>query len=356
MNNKRILFFTRYTRKGASSRLRTFQFQKKWEDEGFDVVITPFFNEKYLNELYTKKTISKWNVLKCYWNRFRKLFDIPKSNVLWIEKELFPFLPPCFEWLLHKLKIKYIVDFDDAVFLNYTNHASFIIRHFFRNKIACVIQNANKVIVGNNYLGKQAIGFGAKNIFVLPTVIDSKKYFIKKQHHFSSDSIKIGWIGSPITLKYFNSILTVLETLNKLFNIEIILINGGEEISYSGKFQHLKWHEENEARALLEMDIGLMPLFDTNWEKGKCAYKIIQYMASGLPVVASSIGMNKEIVIPFKNGFLAKNQEDWLYFLTYLIENPLERSRMGSEGYELIHSKYTLEANFKKMLEIINGC
>jgi glycosyltransferase involved in cell wall biosynthesis len=351
---KKILFLSRYTRVGASSRVRTFQYQKYWEIAGFETYISSFFNEQYLNELYNQEKINKRNVFNCYLKRFIIMINCFKYDLIWIEKEIFPFLPPFLEWFLFKTNKKLIVDFDDAFFLNYENHESIFIRFFMRKKIDKVIKYASLVMVGNKYLEDRAIKAGARKICLLPTVISSEKYYHLKQHNSQTQHIKIGWIGSPTTIKYLKNILPFLEKLNQSSPIELLVVHGSCEVNFSGKMTHIKWSEEQEVNELLKMDIGIMPLPNTDWEKGKCAYKLIQYMACGVPVVASPVGMNNVVVKNEINGFLASNEEEWLKYLTELILNPEKRQKMGQNGFEMVHSNYTIEVNFKIMLDSVH--
>ncbi len=340
---------------GASSRLRTYQFSAMWEAEDIEVTIVPFFNEAYLNKVYSQQPVGKKNVLVCYWKRFLLLFTLRQYDLIWIEKEIFPYLPAYAERLISKLGRGYVVDFDDAVFHNYDTHKFVLIRRWMGDKIDTVMRHANLVWVGNPYLHDRSTTAGARHIEHLPTVIETKRYLVKKAHRPQPDRITIGWIGSPTTLKYLRRMVPMLERLNTLFPIEILVVNGPLGIEFSGKMRHIQWTEENEVAAILQMDIGIMPLPNDQWERGKCAYKIIQYMACGLPVVASPVGMNTQVIVHGENGYLADTEEEWIAYLSELICSPDKRQSMGNQGHDLVHREYTLERNFDKMLTIISA-
>ncbi len=351
----RILFLPKYPRMGASSRLRTYQFIQQWEKSGYEVEVSSFFNDSYLKSVYSHRRPSIWNVLGCYFRRFKVLLSTNKYDLIWIEKEAFPFLPSYAEWLLNKLGKGYVVDYDDAVFHNYDQHAHWLVRTWMGNKIEWVMRNARLVSAGNMYLQEYALDAGAKQMMILPTVIPLSNYPLKTTT--TRSRIRIGWIGSPTTLKYLASLAPMFQNLGKSYAIELLVINAPDvQIPEMGVPTHLiPWVEEKEGEMISEMDIGIMPLPDDKWERGKCAYKLIQYMACGLPVVASPVGMNKAVVRHGENGFLADTHAEWHHYLGQLITDPLLRTKMGKVGRALIEKEYTIELNFSKMQQAITS-
>ncbi|NVK53932.1 MAG: glycosyltransferase family 4 protein [Flavobacteriaceae bacterium] len=335
---------------GASSRLRTYQFISLWEQAGYEVKISSFFNEKYLRRFYLGKRHHPLNVLGCYIKRLWIFLNAWRYDLIWIEKEAFPFLPSYAEWLLEKLGKGYVVDYDDAVFHNYDQHASCIVRAWMGNKIDWVMRHSTATFVGNLYLKERALKSGAKEIIDLPTVINPIRYR-KKIGDSSASKIKIGWIGSPTTMKYLETLKPVFEKLNSELDFELLVVNAKPffDLGFGCEVRWVSWSEETEVEAILEMDIGIMPLPDDKWERGKCAYKLIQYMACGLPVVASPVGMNVEVVKHGENGFLASSEEEWVDYLNTLIQNSSLRKEFGGKGYQLVQERYTLQRNFEIM-------
>lgn len=347
----KVLYLTKYNRIGASSRLRSYQFFPLLEKEGIAITVQPFFNEKYLNCLYSKQPISKFLIFSFYLNRFLTLFTIHKYDKIVIEKELFPYFFSWFEKLLYYVKIDYIVDYDDAIFHNYDLSSSIIIRFFLKNKISNVMKFSGCVMAGNEYLALKAKNAGAKKIVLQPTVIDISKYFLVQNK--SNSKVVIGWIGSPTTFKYIKNLKPVFEALISKYNIEIHIIGANEDIGLGDAINYIPWTENSEAALISNFDIGIMPLENTPWELGKCAYKLIQYMGCGIPVVASAVGMNVEVVDDEKNGFLVKTDAEWVNNLSILIENKSMRNQFGINGRVKIEEKYSLENNFNKLLPII---
>ena len=167
--------------------------------------------------------------------------------------------------------------------------------------------------------------------------------------------VTIGWIGSPHTSKYLDELANALERLNQAYHIKFLMVNGEKKLSFTGHVEIVPWSEEGEVDALLQMDIGIMPLPDSPWERGKCGYKLIQYMACGLPVVATPIGINRDIVHHGVNGYLAYTENEWVDCLGRLIIDSKKRQEMGTKGYELVQRSFTLEKNFMQITEVMTN-
>lgn len=347
----KVLYFTRYSRNGASSRLRSYQYFPLLEKEGIEVSVSPFFDEAYLELLYTKKNISKIKIASYYLNRFKKIVSIYKYDKVIIEKELFPYFFSWFEQLLFLFNVKYIVDYDDAIFHNYDLNPNKIIRFLLKNKIGNVKKYSNHVLAGNTYLASKAKLSGAKKITILPTVINLELY--DTINEILKDKIIIGWIGSPMTYKYLESIIPLLNELHLKHEFELNIIGVKNEPFKDGFINFIPWKEETEVEQISRFDIGIMPLENTPWELGKCAYKIIQYMGCGIPVVASAVGMNNEVIQNGENGFLVSTEKDWIEKLSYLIENKLERTKLGNQGRKLIENHYSIQKTVKTVASIL---
>lgn len=288
------------------------------------------------------KRISLVNVFSCYLKRFRVLFSLYQYERIVIEKELFPFLPSWAEYILNRTGQKYVVDYDDAVFHNYDLHSSFFVRLLLKNKIDNIMRYSHKVLAGNSYLADRARKAGASKVIIVPTVVDSNRYF---QAYSTKPGcpVKVGWIGSPTTLKYLKGLLPVFEKLQKKYSFELVIIGGGTSIGFSGKETLVAWSEEGEVKEIQQLDIGIMPLTDSPWERGKCGYKLIQYMACGLPVVGSPVGVNKDLISEGGNGFLSSSENEWEMYLGKLISNQNLRIQMGQEGVKRVKDHYTLQ-------------
>lgn len=346
----KVIFFTKYARLGASSRLRTFQYIPFYEASGITCVVNSLFNEQYLKELYNKKKLSKLNIIKSYLKRFYKLFSVRDFNIVVIEKELFPYLPSFGESLLNFFEVPFIVDYDDAIFLNYDLHPNFLVKKVLGKKIYSVMKRANTVIVGNDYLALKAKEAGAKRTVIIPTVVDTDKYRINDRK--KSEKVVIGWIGSPTTLKYVKEISPVLLQISSQSSTTIHLVGGKSGINVEDE-KIIEWSEDSEIKSIQDFDIGIMPLAESEWEKGKCGYKLIQYMACGVPVIGSPVGANNQIIQHGVNGYKVSSAEEWKVAFEKLINSSELRTKMGLSGRILVETKYSLQQTAKTWLREI---
>ena len=200
-------------------------------------------------------------------------------------------MPSFIESLIKFFKIKYIVDYDDAIFHNYDK----LNAKFYKKKFNGLLTNSSLVIVCNEYLYEFADKCGAKNVLLAPTVVDMKKYQKKSYSNISKD-FRIWWVGSPSTTKYLYIIKNILEKISEKYPIKLVVMGGEELKDFLIPIEYHKWSFESENQILSSFDVGIMPLHKTKWEEGKCGFKLIQYMASGLPVIASCVGHNRKIV------------------------------------------------------------
>ncbi len=348
--NIKVLVLTKYDKKGASSRLRSLQYFKGIEESGIVLDHSPLFDDDYLNKLYSGEKISRLYVLKRYLKRFIKLFSSKDYDLLWIEKELFPWLPFNIEGLLNKLGVRYIADYDDAIFHNYDQHRSSIVRFLLSSRIPNVMKNAKLVTVCNGYLKQKALDSGATKVETIPTVVDLDKY--STSFETNNNKLTIGWIGTPKTEKYIIDLKNVFKKISKEIDVKVIVIGGKKFNSDSFEYEILPWSEEKESEYISKLDIGIMPLTDSKWEKGKCGYKLIQYMACGKPVIASKVGMNCEIVKDDKNGYLASSEEEWIEAIKKLNDKD-KRIELGKFARKEVEGKFSLQATLEDRIRYI---
>lgn len=335
----RVLALTRYDRIGASSRVRFYQFVPYLSSAGIELVVSPLLGSTYIQKRYSRQNVGFLYLLVSYVKRFFVLLHSRNYDFLWIEKELFPDVPGFVEKLLSFFNVKYVVDYDDAIFHNYDLNQR-LWRRLMANKIDQIMLDAALVVCGNSYLGKRAESAGARSIIVLPTVIDLDRYSVLRRRR--SGPIVIGWIGSSATVKYLIDIFPALKALSEVLPFKLRVL--GAQISEPGlHIDCLPWSESDEVKQIQGFDIGIMPLKDSPWEKGKCGYKLIQYMACGLPVVASPVGVNQEIVANGVNGYLASNSDDWFGALYGLATNQALCNQFGDSGRVLVETRYCLQ-------------
>lgn len=350
----KVIFFTKYSRKGASSRLRTYQYVDFLSENGVDCDVSPFFSDEYLAEVYRSKTHNKLQAVKSFLSRCARLLTVWRYEAVVIEKELFPFFPSWPEFVLKLFGVKYIVDYDDAIFHNYDIHPSPVVRAILGNKIRNVMAMAEVVVVGNKYLKEKALEFGAKNVQIVPTVIDVSKYGRGERQR--DQKFTIGWVGSPITFKYLPALKEVFEELGKRHRIRLKLVGANRSLNLVDVEESIvPWSEDAEVREIQTFDVGIMPLEDNIWERGKCGYKLIQYMGCEVAVIGTPIGANDQIIQEGVNGFKATTREDWQKAFEYLIAHPEQRTTLGKNGRLTVEKFYSLQEYRVKWLEILKS-
>lgn len=349
----KILYFTKYSRNAGSSRLRSFQYFPYFERRGITVEVSPLFSERYLHLLYSGRSTKK-EAVKGYIKRFLKLFSLREYDRIVIEKELFPYLPPLAEGLLSTTK-GYAVDYDDAIFHNYDQNANVIIRSILRNKIGLVMKWSKNVIAGNQYIADYAAGARAEKITIIHTNPDLTKYQIIAQGTEPNDECIVGWIGNQSTYDRFvkpckQLIIRAMEECGVKFHF----IGCRDDSFVNKKVSFVEWTEESEVASLLSLDIGIMPIPDSPFERGKCSFKLLQYMACSLPVIASPVGMNTQVVENGVNGLLASSDDEWVAAIRHLADNPALRKEMGKRGREYVIENFQMEQSFNKLLHVIS--
>ncbi|HFE1644838.1 TPA: glycosyltransferase, partial [Escherichia coli] len=321
------------------------------EQENIRVTVSTLFDNEYLENLYRKKKVSFISIFKYYIKRLVfVLFRVKKYDVVFIEKELFPYLPGIFEKLINISRVPYIVDYDDAIFHNYDMQQSWFKKMMLSGKLKPLLSRAAYVTVGNRYLEELSRENGAKNVKIIPTVININRYHNQPTVLF--DEIKIGWIGSPSTTKYLKIIWPVLEKLSSKKHIKLITIGADKINDCPIPLEQYPWTLDTECEILNDISFGVMPLEDGLWERGKCGYKLIQYMASCKPVIASNVGVNTEIVTP-KVGFLASDETEWLDAFNKFIDNPELISLMGVNARRRVEEHYTLQINSNILIGLL---
>ena len=349
----RVLFLTKYDPQGASSRYRVFQYIPLFESNGIKCHVSPLFDAAYLTHRYETGSGSAKDLFRAFFRRFVALSRIFRFDLVVVEYETLPYLPALMERWLVWCGVPYIVDFDDAIFHRYDLHQKGWVRRILGNKIAHVMRDAQLVTVGNQYLLNYARGAGARWVEFVPTVVDLNRYAEPRKQLSTKMPLTIGWIGSPSTARYLLAVAPALAELCAQGRVRLRLIGSGPILLPGVMFDVLPWSEATEIEELSRFDIGIMPLPDEPWERGKCGFKLIQYMACGLPVVASPVGVNSEIVEEGVNGYLASSNVEWIQSLNRLIADSELRTRLGKNGRKKIEEIYSLQIVGPKLVELI---
>ena len=348
--------YTRHGREAASTRQRLLQYIPALEAAGFRVEVQPLLGDDYVRSLVAGGSFSRLEVAKSYVKRIRSLLARPSADIVWIYAELFPYLPGWFERLALSRSRAIVYDFDDAFFHTYSASSNRLIRKLLGSKFEPLLRRASACSCGNDYLLEYASNYCRRSI-ILPTVVDTDLYKPRLNRREPNLPLVIGWIGSPSTWGYLRPILPLLAELSRERGIKVRVVGAGaqaEKERFPG-LDLVDWAESREVSDVQAMDIGIMPVPDDLWARGKSGYKLIQYMACGLPVVASPVGVNRDIVAHGTSGFQATTPDEWRTFLGLLLEDPELRLRMGAAGLKRVQENYSLSVQAPRLVDLFRS-
>jgi glycosyltransferase involved in cell wall biosynthesis len=342
----RILMFTRYSQMGANSRYRLLQYIPLFEDAGHQVEVRAMLDDAYLKALYSSGR-SGWHTLRGYVRRITQLGSLDEYDVIVCDQEFLPYFPGVTETFIAGRCRRLIVDYDDAPHFKYRRSP------FLRNKIAALMAAAETVVVGNRYLSDFALQYSA-SVRIIPTVVDNSRYQ-PKANYSAHPGVRLVWIGTSFTSRFLRPIVPILSALHQKYpNLELRLVGAGNVLGEALPFAEVvEWSEATEAKLLAECDVGLMPLPSNDFTRGKCGLKLIQYMAAGLPVVASAVGANCDIISEGRDGYLVSEPREWSAALERLIGGEELRRVLGRNGAEKVKQKYSLQSGFESWMTVL---
>lgn len=344
---KKVAFIVPYPIGFApSQRFRFEQYTSFLEENNFQLEYFPFLSENDFKVLYESGQFFRkfLAIIKGFLKRFIMLFQLGKFDIIFIHREASPIGPPIFEWFISKLlKKKIIYDFDDAIWLKNTSETNRVVSSVKgHSKVGKICKWSNQIFCGNDFLMSYAKQFN-KNVVYIPTTIDTENTHNQVKKH-SFGNVNIGWTGTHSTIKYLEKIELLLARVQKKINFDFTIISDVDPNFKSLNYSFLKWNKKTELSDLLTIDIGLMPLEDTKWTRGKCGFKALQYMALGIPCIISPVGVNKIIVKDNYNGYLADSEKEWENKIKTLANDFNLRTKIGTRGVESIKKNYSVIA------------
>lgn len=356
----KVFFIVPYPTEGASNRFRVEQYLPYLEGKGVKFKVRPFITSEFYRILYKKGHNLKKTILfiLSLFNRLIDIFRLLSYDIIFIHRESSPFGPPVFEWIVSKIRKSIIYDFDDAIFLKNVSPSNKFLS-VFKNpgKVEKIIKMSDHIIVSNKYLLDYTKKLNSR-VSIIPTPIDTEKFICNEciNPTKNKNKIVVGWIGSITTAGYLKTLYPIFSRLSKKYNYTLKIVGAGVLIDLSGvNIESKEWELESEYDDYRSLDIGVYPLPDDEWAKGKAGFKTICYMAVGVPCVASPIGMNKEIIQDGVNGFLSNSEDEWLEKLSLLIENPELRKKIGLAGRKTVEKKYSVNVNAPRYLEVLRS-
>jgi len=349
---QKILFVCPYPFDEApSQRFRYEQYLEILEDNEFSYELKPFLDIKGWNILYKEGAIPQkaWAFIKGFAKRKILLFRLRQYDFIFIHREATPAGPPFFEWITKYIwRKKIIYDFDDAIWLtDHSEKGSFKSVVKWKFKVAKICKWSYKVSCGNEYLAEFARQWN-NNVILNPTTIDTDKRHVPAQSATETDQLVVGWTGTHSTLPYLKNILPVLLDLYKQHPFTLKVIANKKPDFDFPELEFIFWNKTSEIEDLQDIDIGLMPLTDDKWSKGKCGFKALQFMALEIPVVASPVGVNN-LIVP-NGGLLANGNIEWKEKLQRLINDQESRKTLGNSGRTFVKKYYSVSSNTAKFL------
>lgn len=342
----------------ASSRTRVYQYLPFLKEDGIDYKVVTFNTglAYHLNRFQPRSSIGRMayrliaGIIRGYdflYSIFKTIWFLALSghyDLMFIQKTL---LPAAIITLLKEKKGKIVFDFDDAIYAEPDDYN--------KRRFDSQIPLYDLVVLENTYTREYIYEHGNRNALIITGPIDCKHYFPKYRTE-KENKVVIGWIGSPSTEIYLRPLENVFKRLCVTHKNSIFELVGAGKTSIAGvNAVFKKWRLDNEVATLHGFDIGIMVLPDNEWTRGKGGYKLLQYMAVGIPCVASPVGVNKELVRDGENGFLATTGEEWYEKLSLLIENPELRKKMGVRGRDFVVKNYSFDVAAPKLISALKG-
>lgn len=354
----RILALTIRPLIGPDTRYRIAQYIEPFAQEGLEVVCQALYTPHYYKLLSQPGQVGAkaWGLGRAWTQRLMHILQQARNfDLIWIGRELFPLGPPWLETLLFQRHSRVILDIDDALFLPDATNLGFIhrqLRDF--GKLGRIAHKFKAIVCGNEFLASY---FMDKNphVHVIPTVVPMADYGSLSRSPTARP--RIGWIGTPTNAQHLEIMRQPLQDLAHTHDFSLVIVGLSQPLAWTVPHMvYQSWQLDKELKYFEGFDIGIMPLYDSPFARGKCAFKIIQYMAAGIPVVASPVGSNLDVLEHGVHGFLADSPEQWSSYLTQLLEDQELGQTMGAAGRQTIADKYSLEGHWQNYATIIKNC
>lgn len=334
----RVLVLTRYDHVGASSRVRFLQYIPHLERLGLQLAVHPLLSNDALARLYKDGKRSFRDLLGALAKRVAALLRETGADVIWLQQEVFPFLPAAVEAALMAGR-PYVIDFDDAYHLYYEDHASRLVRALYRGKIAKLMRGARAVVAGSPMMADYARAAGAADVRLVYSAVDARGFADTPL----PSQFTVGWIGTPMTaLQSLHVLRAPLKRFLEETGAACVLMGADDRQYPDIPALRVPWSAAAEAGFLSGLSVGLCPLDDSPWTRGKSGYKIIQYMSAGRAALASPVGIAAALVEPGFTGFQCRTEDEWYGALMTLYRDPALCARLGAAARDRARERYDI--------------
>jgi len=347
----RVLGLSLYGPQAASHRVRLSQFQPGLAAAGIDLQIQSLLDDAYLHRTFSGARPSLRGLLAAYGRRIRAIRHSNYFDLAIVYGDLLPFLPSWVECQL--LQIPFVYDCDDAFYLKYRSGWRRLLQPLLGAKTDRLMAAASAVTAGNAGLKDYARRFNGI-VTLLPSVVDTDQFRPPDPSlaKCSEEPFTVGWIGSPSTAPYLQLLIKPLQQLALERSVRLLAVGGPAPAIADVEVIEQPWSLDQEVSLIQQFDVGVMPLPDNSWTRGKCSYKLIQCMACGIPVVASPVGANVDAVPP-DCGLLADSSQQWLAAFQQLAADPALRRRIGAAAHQWVEQRYSLRSALPVLTGVI---
>jgi glycosyltransferase involved in cell wall biosynthesis len=338
--------------RSPGQRFRIEQWEPLLREKGVEITYASFEDQELSSVVHKSGQLKEKVILtlKAMARRWKTIRKVDEYDVVYVFREAAIFGPAIFERLIKWSGKPMVFDFDDAIFLRSEGSVNGYLNYLkFSGKTKSICRLSTHVMSGNQYLADYAEQVN-KNVTIIPTTIDTDKYTVVEKDE--ELPVTIGWSGSFSTVIHLNTLRTVLEKLIKKENFRLRVIGTPDYKLEGVQVDSMQWNSASELDDLRKIDIGVMPLPEDDWSRGKCGLKALQYMALGIPTICSPVGVNSDIIQDGENGFLAGNDDEWIEKLSKLIDSSDLRKKVGAKGRETVVDNFSAKSQVDRVFEV----
>lgn len=336
-------------------RYRLEQWDPYLRKSGVEITYEPFECQELHHLVYQPGSFLRkvGLVSRAFLRRWRLLDRLQEFDAVYIFREAALLGPAILEQRINRLGPPIIFDFDDAIFIRYRSPSNGYLSYLkFAGKTQSICRMAAHIIVGNSYLADYAKQFNPR-VSVIPTTIDTDKYQVERKNGKAIPVI--GWTGSFSTVQHLDTLRGALSRLARSERFRLRVIGTSTYTLEGVEVEASKWCAATEIEELSEIDIGIMPLPDEPWSRGKCGLKALQFMALGLPTVCSPVGVNTDIIQDGENGFIASSEDEWIRKLSLLLNSPLLRGKIGNAARATVVDRYSAHTQAPRFFQVLDS-
>jgi len=342
----------------AGQRLKYEQYFQHWRENGYEITVSSFMDMPMWEVVYTHGNFlpKVLGTLRGYYRRFRDLFRVSSSDVVYVFMWITPFGTSLFERLTRSLAKKLVYDIEDNLLIEKSSEFNPFIKSIrSRDKVIFLIRTADHVITSSPVLNEYCLSLNRRKACTfISSSVDTDR-FVPANDYLNNRKITIGWTGTFSSRLYLDLLRKVFVKLDTRCDFKLRVIGNFEYELPGIDLELIRWTQANEVNDLQGIDIGIYPLAQDEWVLGKSGLKAIQYMAFGLPTVATNVGTTPQIIQHLENGWLVSTDEEWVVALETLVKRADLRRKLGVAARKTVLENYSIHAVKSRYLSILNS-